>query len=126
MNRLAPGQSWTYRTRKGEEASRVRVVSTENSGADDGVVHALLVDVRLQTPRGHQDFLYAPMSERVFRASVVDVVGADEDVSRAPEGLAHWRAARRAGRGGVWTIPLAEVLDAMQEAIRRASPPTSQ
>lgn len=105
----------------------MRIVALEDDERDGPIVHVLLADLRLRTPWGpneFQDFLYSPVAERAFRASTIEVAATGEDTSRADEGLAAWRAARRQGRAGIWSIPLGEVVASMEEAIQRAGPPS--
>src|SRR5690242_2665823 len=76
---LVAGQIWTYKTRPGEEGSRLTILKTESHPKLGNIIHVAVDGVRLQNPRapggastaiGHM-----PYQESALRASLVAVSG---------------------------------------------------
>jgi hypothetical protein len=110
----AVGQSWTYRTRPGEEASRVVVRHIDHEPEDGEVFHVSILGVKLRNhrvPGGLQPAMnHAATSRATLDASLLAVDGeADADESWR-DGYAVWRQAYDNGDAGIFEIPIAEIL----------------
>lgn len=110
-------QVWEYKTRPGEEGSRVTIGRIEQVPNVGVVVHVKLTGVRIKnehSPDGWSTELsHAPISEKQLAASVIRLVDEPSDLSGFEEGYATWLEAK----GGVFTITLAEIVQYMEEAI---------
>ena len=98
------GQSWKYRTREGEEHSRVVVLKTETRGSER-IVHITVVGDGIDSP------LHMPFSIDAMDQSVTEL---DEPIVSVPEfegGYEIWREEYDKGQAGIYGIPLKEVLD---------------
>lgn len=109
----AEGQVWEYRTRPGEEESRFRIQRIEGA-ARGPVYHITISGVRLGA--GIAPLIaHAPVSRETLDASVTRLADRqDLAFPSADPGIAEWRAAR----GGVYTIPVAEIIETAELAIR--------
>lgn len=110
----AVGQAWTYRTRPGEEASRVAIRHLDREPEDGDVFHVSILDVKLRNhrlPGGRQPAMHhAAVSRASLDTSLLALAGdADTDESWR-DGYAVWRQAYDNGDAGVFDLPLAEVL----------------
>lgn len=111
------GQVWTYRTRQGEEQSRLQVLVAETDPERGEVVHVRVGDVRVANPaaaRGSATWIgHVPMNREAFDRSVLNLVDTTAD-SPDLEGYEVWRDEG----GGVFTEPLAQILSYIEEALR--------
>ena len=106
--RYLEGQVWEYRTRPGEEGSRLKIQRVEDwpGGGPGKVYHISVIGVRLGGRRNVTFLQHLPVSELTLNASVVRESPAGAVFPSAEEGIAMWREAR----GGVFDIPVAEIL----------------
>ena len=116
--RYRVGQVWRYQTRPGEEASRVSVGRIEKIEGIGSVVHVKLTGLRLRGPQGVATvILHAPVAEPQLSASVTELSGERGDLEGFAEGYALWRSAYGSGKAGVFTLPLAGVVDSIEQAL---------
>jgi hypothetical protein len=117
--RLAIGQVWRYETRPGEEESRVIIAKIEKDPQAGTIVHVKLTGLRIpnpQAPDGINSVLpHAPVSEAAVLASVTELTDERADLAGFAEGYETWRQAR----GGVFTMPLSEVVGFVEQALHR-------
>lgn len=123
----APGQIWTYRTRPGDEGSRVKIQMVEHypyaeEGADDRVFHVSVAGVRFRNPAVPQEIAHAPVSRETLDASVLALADPDPEAEfpDPSEGVASWKE----GEGGVFTLGLAELVQ-MYDDVTADFVPTS-
>jgi hypothetical protein len=118
--RYRVGQVWRYQTRPGEEASRVIVGRIERIEGIGPVVHVKLTGLRLRGPQGVASIMFhAPVAEPQLSASVTELTGERGDLEGFADGYAMWRSAYQSGKAGVFTLPLAGVVDSMEEALNQ-------
>jgi len=109
----ASGQVWAYRTRPGEEGSRLRIHSVETPpGSGEPVFHLSLSGLGVSL--GH-----LPVGRETLDASVTALADAgDADFPDPSEGIETWRR----DEGGVFTIPLADIVQALADAVAGFDP----
>lgn len=126
MPDFAPGQRWTYATRPGEETSTVLILAHEDSPGG-GIVHIRVDGLRLRTPQGEQSELaHSPIAEASLRGSVIDLIEEHVPLPGDLSGLRHWEAAFARGEAGFFTLSVAEIVAAVEEAVNsseRDGPP---
>lgn len=118
QGRYSEGQIWEYRTRSGDEGSLLKIQRIEpypNAPAGDAhrVYHISLIGVRLGPERNRTDVQHLPVSEETLDASVTRLSDSTAPFPAADEGIAMWRGAE----GGVFTIPVAEIVDVVERTI---------
>lgn len=118
MSRLSvfeAGQIWEYRTRPGEESSRLYIARVDQlrGGA---AFHIFLDGLHLKNPGGEQSSLgHAPVNEETLKASVTSLVAERANVPDVSEGYNLWRAAYDRGEAGVFDIPVANLIQFIEE-----------
>ncbi len=115
---FVPGQVWRYRTRPGEEGSRVHVARVE-AGPDGGiVVHVKVTGVVVPRPGrpdpGPEDVYHLPMAEAALRASVLELTADPLDIDGFVAGYRSWTERADAGEAMVFDLTVAEVLQMIE------------
>jgi hypothetical protein len=108
----AAGQVFTYRTRPGDEASRVKIQMVEHYASDgmsaeERVFHVSVARLAFRNPDVPGEIAHAPVSRETLDASLLDLAEPDPDLvfPDPAEGVAAWKE----GEGGVFTFTLAEL-----------------
>jgi hypothetical protein len=118
--RFRVGQVWRYQTRPGEEASRAIVGRIERIAGIGTVVHVKLTGLQLRGPQGVATIIFhAPVAEEQISASVTELTDERGDLQGFADGHAMWLSAYRKGEAGVFTLPLAGIVDAMEQALNQ-------
>jgi hypothetical protein len=121
LSHFRAGQVWRYRTRPGEEGSRMTVGRVEQSDRGDVFVHVQLHGLDIpnpQAPSGRSTMIqHLPIAEESLAASVVDLVAEDGAIHDFEEGYSTWRESYVAGNAGVFTLSLADIVDVMAKTI---------
>ena len=113
--KFSPGQVWSYRTRRGEESSSITVLRVESIPKVGVIVHVRIEGIRLNncsdgpspTSIGH-----APISREALDRSVTKLLEQRRPLPDFERGYNEWRQAC----GGVYTISVADVVKADEEA----------
>jgi hypothetical protein len=111
--RYEPGQVWEYQTRPQDAGSLVRIQRIEKQG-DHDVFHVSMVGVSIEGLAG-KALPHLPVSRETLDGSVTRLSTADTAFPDPSEGIAAWRDAE----GGVFTIPLGEIADIVEEMVER-------
>ena len=102
---FAAGQLWTYRTRPGEERSRVRVILVETLPDLGIVVHVRVAGLQVRNPHAPKGFTkvlgHMPFAAQAVGLSVVELAGEQPVPDGWQNGYDTWRAAFDARQGGV-------------------------
>ena len=121
LGELRVGQVWTYKTRPGEEASRLTVLRLEEHPSQGGYVHISLDGLHIPNPASPSKKVmegagHLPFSQSAVERSVLAVESTGAEIStESMEGYQTWRAAFDAGQAGVFSTDVASGVDAMQE-----------
>ncbi|QDE38404.1 hypothetical protein FIV34_03910 [Luteibacter pinisoli] len=116
MTRLAytPGQAWTYRTRPGEEDSRVVIRKMDIEPEDGEVFHVSILGVKLRNhkvPGGLQPAMHhAAVLRATLEKSLLEHVGDGDAGEQWKDGYAVWRQAYDNGDAGVFDLSVADIL----------------
>jgi hypothetical protein len=114
----AEGQVWEYRTRPSEEDSRLKIQKIENLpelAAKGPVYHVSVTRVHLGAGMAGE-LPHLPVSRQTLDASVTRLSDSRPDFPSPEEGIAEWRK----DKGGVFTIPLAQIMDVVERTIAQA------
>ena len=122
MSSFKVGQVWTYRTRPGEEASRLYIARVDNL-PNLTAFHISVDGLRLKNPHsaaGYQTVLpHAPVDEETLKASVVSLAAENAPMPDISEGYGHWREAYDSGQGGVFNIPVAKIIEYIESIVAK-------
>lgn len=117
----APGQSWTYRTRPGEDDSRVAIRRVDHEPEDGDVFHVSILGVKLRNhrvPGGLQPAMHhAAVSRVTLDASLLEPAGAADADESWRDGYAVWRQAYDNGDAGVFDIGIGDVLGYIERVV---------
>ncbi len=116
---LKEGQCWTYDTRSGEEASFLVIRKIETVPKLGEIVHISVFELKIKNPHALQGYSkeigHVPISVASLRASIKSQTRADIPPLDWQEGYGIWLE----DRGGAFTIPVKECIDAMEEAVNQ-------
>ena len=109
------GQVWRYRTRAGEEDSRLVIGKVDTAPGIGVTVHVKLTRLRLRSPAApdvvQTELAHAPIAETYMAASVTALTDETADLEGFREGYEIWLRLFVQGEAGVFTITPAEVVD---------------
>ena len=121
--RYAEGQVWKYRTRPGEEGSLL-VIGRITETVSEPTYGIYLTGVKIENARaarGFQDVLpHAPVTGAVLDTSVTERVDTTIALDDFDEAYGEWKAAYDADEGGVFTIPVSEIVGTIEYAASQA------
>lgn len=116
-----PGQEWAFATRPGEEAATLIVLRTEDMGAGNTVVHVAVRGLRMRNENAatgvSSEIGHLPFARSALDASGLTLRRDSVPIPPFEDGYAEWRDAR----GGVWSLPVAAVIDAMEEVLNHGT-----
>lgn len=125
-DQFAVGQIWEYKTRPGEEGSRVIVGKIESIDKVGKVVHVKLSGLKIRNPGapgGYSTTMgHAPVLGEKLKESVTKLAGHSGDLEGFQEGYSTWLKEHRSGKAGVFSITLREIVDSIEQAITNGSP----
>ena len=113
--KFSPGQVWSYRTRKGEESSTITVLRVETFPKVGVIVHVRIDGITVKNCSGGPSptsIAHAPISREALDRSVTKLLEQRRALPDYMHGYNEWRQAC----GGVYTISVADVLKADEEA----------
>jgi hypothetical protein len=121
--KYAAGQVWEYRTRPQDAGSLLKIQQIEGEG-QDRVYHVSIVRVRFATSGVAGTLGHIPVSNAALDASVTKIAPAKAEFPKIEfqEGIAEWKKAQ----GGVFTIPVAQIVGIIDDQISRPPATTSQ
>lgn len=115
-------QVWRYATRPGEEQSRIIVLRVDLEPNIGEIIHIAITGVRLmpsnddlapRTAIGH-----VPVARTALEASRLSLELENAEVPEFQKGYDTWRAAFETGSAGVFSVPVAEIVDTTEATIR--------
>jgi hypothetical protein len=117
------GQVWNYKTRPAETNSTLTICKVEVAGKLGKVVHFSVADVRIKNPQNKDGFAtnisHLPFAESAVKQSVTQLLKEGVGLPEFRHGYDSWREAVEAGKGGVWTISIAEAVAAMESVLNK-------
>jgi hypothetical protein len=117
------GQVWKYKTRPGEEASRLVVCRVESNEKLGPIIHIHVEGVAIKSPASPDGVSrvigHMPFAERALLESVVSVEETRQRLPDYEEGYNIWKKAFDNGNAGIFTISVADGVDFMEQALNR-------
>jgi hypothetical protein len=114
------GETWSYRTRPGEEGSTLTVVKIESSPIGV-IVHIYVRGLRIMNPRApggiNTEAQHLPMAEQALEKSVTKMVAARGPLPPYEDGYRQWKTAVDGGKAGAFTVSVAEVITLAEKAL---------
>jgi hypothetical protein len=118
------GQIWHYQARPGEEASRLFIARIDRGIGTQTIYHIYLDGLKLKNPLyegGVQDRLpHAPVTRRSLETSVTELLEENATMPDIAEGYAAWLLAFEKGQAGVFTLPVNQIVQHIEDAFAQA------
>jgi hypothetical protein len=117
------GQVWNYKTRSNETNSTLTICKVETVEKLGTVVHISISDVKIKSPQNKdgeaQVISHLPFAESAVKQSVTQILRVGVAPTNYVEGYQIWRNAVENGKGGVWTVTVAEAINAMESTLNK-------
>ena len=113
QDKYAAGQVWSYETRPQDRGSVLVVREVENHPQLGHIYHVSILGIHVRGGDEPVDIQHAPVSRETLDASVVRLSDGKPVLPDYQEGLKYWREAE----GGVFTIPVAEIVDLIDQTV---------
>jgi len=117
------GQKWSYRARAGEESSYFIIVKIDNDPKLGRIIHIAMRGLKIKNPRSpdglSESVSHMPFAEEAIEKSEVKLLQEKVDLPDFEEGYRLWREAFDAGRGGIYTITVADAVTVMETILNR-------
>ncbi len=119
-----PGQKWSYKTRPGEEDSYLIVLKVDKDAKLGNIIHIALRKLKMKNELSRdgsvsENVNHMPFSQEALDKSGLKLLEEKTDLPDFAEGYQMWREAFDAGRGGVYSITVAEVVNVMETGLNR-------
>jgi hypothetical protein len=115
------GQVWNYKARPGEDSSTLVVLKVETAPGWSNIIHIGVVGLKIKSPKGTQDTIpHMPFDEAAVKKSVTTKASEKGKLTNFQEGYRLWNEAASSGKGGVFTISVAEAVAAIEGGLNQA------
>ena len=125
LNEYCPGQVWTYKTRAGEESSRLTIVKIDEQDEIGEIVHVYISDVAIPcqaAPDGLvRNIHHSPYTLDAINRSVVGLESHTDQLPDFQEGYDVWKQGFDDGEAGVFDLDVREGINVMAQAIRNGA-----
>jgi hypothetical protein len=118
------GQIWNYKTRPGEENSRLIILKVETYEATGVVIHVALNNLRVNNPFAPGTFSeeagHLPFSKEAILNSITNLDSEGNVLPDYMEGYLSWKQAFDSKKGGIFSVSVSEAVKFMEEAMSNA------
>jgi TonB family protein len=116
-----PGQKWSYKARPGEEDSYLIVLKVDNDEKLGNIIHIALRKLKMKNERSpdgvSENLNHMPFSQEALDKSGPKLLEEKTDLPDFAKGYQMWRDAFDAGRGGIYSITVAEAVNAVEAGL---------
>lgn len=117
----AEGQVWQYKTRSSDAGSLIKIQKIEpfpDATSATLVYHISVIGLNFGGTKLDGKIEHLPVSRETLDQSVTRLSDSQAEFPDYRGGLAIWREAE----GGIFTIPLAQIIDIAEQSFRRQAP----
>lgn len=117
----AESQVWEYKTRSGDDGSLIKIQKIEpypTPQSTGKVYHISVIGLHIKSQPLASEVQHLPVSKATLDVSLTKLSDSTAIFPNASEGRAMWREAN----GGIFTIPLSDVMDVVEKAYDQAPP----
>jgi hypothetical protein len=120
------GQVWAYKTRPGEEESTLLINKVEDDAKLGRIYHISISKVQLKGGplTLTSELPHLPVSLQTLQLSCTKLVRQSDPNPMYLPGYRIWRQAYDAGRAGIYTISISEILDLTEKMLQKQSTAT--
>ncbi len=115
------GDVWDYKTRKGEEQSRLTIVKIDNSPELGMIVHIGVDEVRFSNCHGVPEpkaVPHMPFARKAFEASVKRRVATEQQLPDFQPGYDEWKTAYSKKHAGIYVVSVADAVSVAEKTFR--------
>ena len=120
---FAQGQVWSYKTRRGEEASTLLINKIDNDANLGEIFHITVSDVRVKNKRVPGELTtelpHFPVARETLEASCVKLIRVAKPNPNYAEGYAQWKRAFDQGRAGIFAVPVSEIVQIVETTVNK-------
>ena len=117
---FVPGQVWHYESRPHEEEATLMVLRIDEG--ETRIVHIALSGLNVQMSQPEKGEInemgHIPISETALQNSVTTLVGFSQQLPEYESGYNEWRSAYEAGKAGYFTVPVAAIVEGIEESLQ--------
>ena len=118
---LAVGQRWSYEARPGEAESTLVIGRLEQHPSLGEVAHISVFGIRVKNPQSADGISktlgHIPISVTSLRSSLLEFVRSGSPDENFEQGYAIWSEAVEDGKGGVFSIPVKNVVSYVEKTL---------
>jgi hypothetical protein len=120
--KYSEGQAWSYKTRIGEQESKIYIAQVDNDPKLGQIYHIYIDNIAIKNPHikeGIQNYLpHAPVSQKTLDDSVTNLIESHVDpLPDISEGYLTWKEAFVKGEAGVFTIPADKIVQYIEDVV---------
>lgn len=113
------GQLWSYRTRAGEDDSRIYIARVDRDFGTRPIYHLYIDGLKLKNPmlegKVQDHLVHVPVSKESLEASVISLIRRDVTPPDISEGYEIWREAFAKGQAGVFTMSVQQAVQYIED-----------
>lgn len=120
-DKFTVGDVWEYKTRKGEEHSRITILRIDESPELGTIVHVGVDNVRLANchPGPEPDSVpHMPFARKALEDSVLKKVASDQPLPDYREGYREWREAYEQKHAGIYVVNVAGAVSVAEKTFQ--------
>lgn len=115
-SKFKAGQVWAFTPPADQPHARLTILRVENGGKLGTIVHVAISGVSYGN--GQTNIQHLPFAESAVERSVTTLERESGAIPNFADGYQQWRQAFDAGKGGVFTITVADAFDAVTSIAR--------
>jgi hypothetical protein len=120
-SRYSPGGEYSFAGRSVDPGARFIVLHVDSHPKDGNIVHVAIHGIKIKNPQAPTGFAenvqHLPIAEAALEKSGPKLIRAGAPVPEFKEAYQLWRKPFDQGKAGIWTMPLAECLEAMEQSL---------
>jgi hypothetical protein len=118
------GQIWAYQTRSEEPKSTLTIIQIDQFPKVGKVIHIAINKVNVKSPSARDGYshqiAHAPMSLSAMEKSTTELISEKGKVDAiSMEGYGHWKHSFEAGKAGIFTCPVSEVVKTVEGSLSK-------
>ena len=117
------GQVWSYRTRAGEDASRLYIARIDRDLGAKPIFHLYIDGLKLKNPllesKVQDHLVHVPVSREALEASVIALQSENVLPPDISEGYVLWLEAFERGQAGVFTMSVQQVVQYIEDQFNK-------
>jgi len=121
-NVYVEGQVWQYRTRPSDPDSLIKIQKIDTDPrrpVNRTIYHISIIGIRLNDPAVRREISHVPVTREALDDSVIRAIPGRPAFPEASDGIAEWRRVK----GGVFTLPIAQIIDVVEQTMRNMPAP---